>query len=183
MTSVKPDSSLVAVARRVLTGHNFRVLETRVSELDEAPWLIAESEFFFLGVAAGETLDDLLVYEGYVAAGLGELLQTPELGVKRWDSYVVLLATSGVDERGRPDVVRLEYNTRSLRRMVSLGVAAHEDSVAAGLATFLPLPGPSTEGLPSAFDELVQQLEINGVPGDQAALAVARYRASGATDG
>jgi len=183
MTSVRGDSRLLSVARRVLDYHHFRVQEARVSRVDDAAWLLAENEYFVLGVTAGETFDDLLVLEGYVAAALGERLHSDGLGAKRWDSYVVLLASAGADQRGQPDVVRLQYNTRSLRRLVCLGTAAHEDAVASALATFLPLPDPPPGGLPSAFDELIQQLVINGIPPDRAAGAVANYRATGAVDG
>lgn len=183
MTSVNADPRLLSVARRVLDRHHFRVQETQLDGLDDVTWLLAESEYFVLGVAAGQTFDDLLVLEGYVAAALGELLQGSVLGAKRWDSYVVLLASSGADQRGRPGVVRLQYKTRSLRRLVCLGTAAHEDAIAGALATFLPLPDPPPGGLPSAFDELVQQLVLNGIPGEQAADVVARYRATGGIDG
>jgi|HubBroStandDraft_2_1064218.scaffolds.fasta_scaffold244668_2 hypothetical protein len=183
MTPVSTDPLLLSVVRRVLSQQNFRVQETRLDGLDDVAWLLAESESFVLGVAAGQTLDDLLVLEGYIAAALGELIQNSELGAKRWDSYVVLLASSGKDQRGSPEVVRLQYNTRSLRRLVALGTAAHEDAVAAALATFLPLPHPPPGGLPSAFDELVAQLVINGIPEDRAASVVGDYRSTGAIHG
>jgi hypothetical protein len=183
MTPVSADPHLLSVVRRVLSQQNFRVQEMRLDGLDDVAWLLAESESFVLGVAAGQTLDDLLVLEGYVAAALGELIQDSQLGAKRWDSYVVLLASSGKDQRGSPEVVRLQYNTRSLRRLVALGTAAHEDAVAAALATFLPLPQPPPGGLPSAFDELVAQLVINGIPEDQAASVVGDYRSTGAIHG
>jgi hypothetical protein len=183
MTPVSADPNLLAVVRRVLSQHNFRVQETRLDGLDDIAWLLAESESFVLGVAAGQTLDDLLVLEGYVAAALGELIQGSELGAKRWDSYVVLLASSDKDRRGSPEVVRLQYNTRSLRRLVALGTAAHEDAVAAALATFMPLPRPPPGGLPSAFNELVAQLVINGIPEDRAASVVGDYRSTGGIHG
>ncbi len=175
---VSVDSRLLVVARRILERHRFRVQEQRLEELEEVGWLLAESEYFVLGVAAGQTLDDLLLLEGYVADALGQLLQASQLGAKRWDSYVVLLASAGVEQRGQPDVVRLQYNTRSLRRLVALGTAAHEEAVTAALATFLPLPEPPTGGLRPPFDELVEQLVLNGVGAEQARAAVANYRAS-----
>jgi hypothetical protein len=183
MSLVASDPALLTVARRVLARHDFRLREATLTDVDDAPWLLAESDYFVLGVAAGRTFDDLRVYEGYVASALGELLQEGEVGAKRWDSYVVLLATAGGDEQGRREVVDLQYNTRSLRRLVSLGTAAHEDAVTAALATFLPLPAPPPGGLPSAFDELVEQLVINGIPQDQVVDAVASYRGQGGADG
>ncbi len=96
---------------------------------------------------------------------------------------MVLLSSTGTDQRGAPDVVRLQYNTRSLRRLVCLGTPGREDAVAEALATFLPLPEPPPGGLPSAFDELVAQLVINGIPEEQAATAVTNYRSSGSIEG
>jgi hypothetical protein len=183
MKSVSADPRLLSIARRVLDEHRFRVQENQLGGLDDAAWLLAESEYFVLGVVAGQTFEDLAVLEGYVAAALGELLRGSDLGAKRWDSYVVLLASSGADQRGSPNVVQLQYNTRSLRRLISLGTAPHEDAVAGALATFLPLRDPPPGGLPSAFDELVEQLVINGITDEHAAAAVASYRTARGIDG
>jgi hypothetical protein len=179
MTPVSSDPHLLSVVRRVLDQQSFRVQEMRLADLEDVAWLLAENESFVLGVAAGQTFDDLVALEGYVAAALGELIQDGELGAKRWDSYVVLLASAGKDQRGSPEVVRLQYNTRSLRRLVALGTAPHEEAVIAALATFLPLPHPPPGGLPSAFNELVTQLVINGIPEERATSAVSDYRSTG----
>jgi hypothetical protein len=183
MSEPTSDPGLLAVARRVLTQHGFQASERSLEDAGEATWLLAESDYFLLGVAAGGTFEDLLVLEGYLTAALGVLFGEKDLGAKRWDSYVVLISSTGTDQRGAPDVVRLQYNTRSLRRLVCLGTPAREDAVAEALATFLPLPEPPPGGLPSAFDELVAQLEINGIPKEQAATAVKNYRSSGSIDG
>ena len=183
MSTVNSDPGLLAVARRVLTQHDFRVNERALDGADAATWLLAESEYFLLALAAGESFDDLLVLEGFLAAALATAFEDGNLGPKRWDSYVVLLSSAGTDQRGAPDVVRLQYNTRSLRRLVSLGIPAREDTVAEALATFLPLPEPLPGGLRSAFDELVAQLVINGIPEDQAATVVSSYRTTGSIDG
>jgi hypothetical protein len=183
MSLVNGDPQLLSVARRVLGQQSFRAQEMQFTDLDSVAWLLAESESFVLGVVAGQTLDDLVVLEGYVAAALGELVQGSDLGPKRWDSYVVLLAGAGKDQRGSPEVVRLQYNTRSLRRLVALGTAPHEDAVTAALATFLPLPNPPPGGLPSAFDELVTKLVVNGIPEARAASVVGDYRSTGEIHG
>jgi hypothetical protein len=183
MSEPTSDPGLLAVARRVLTYHGFRSSERPLEGAGEATWLLAESDYFLLGVAAGETFEDLLVFEGYLAAVLGALFSENDLGPKRWDSYVVLISSAGTDRRGGPDVVRLQYNTRSLRRLVCLGTPAREDAVAEALATFLPLPAPPPGGLPSAFDELIAQLVINGIPEEQAATAVTNYRSRGSIEG
>lgn len=182
MTEVRLDTRLLLLARRILERHRFRVQERQVEGLQDATWLLAESDFFVLGIAAGLQLDDLLLLEGYVVEALGRLLQDNGLGAKRWDSYVVLLSTSGAEERGRPDVVRIQHNTRSIRRIVALGTAAHEEAVASALATFLPLQKPPVQGLRPPFDELVEQLVLNGVDHDQAEAAVTSYRSQSEID-
>lgn len=99
------------------------------------------------------------------------------MALKRWDAYVALLASSDADERGRPEVFDLQYNTRSLRRVVSLGVT--DTSIDEALAPFVSLPEPPPGGLPSAYEELVDQLVVHGVDKDRAEEAVAAYRRSG----
>jgi hypothetical protein len=175
LSELATDPRLLKVARRLLSTRGFRVRERQIKDLD-AGWLLGENEYFLLAVAAGETFDDLRVIEGYLAREMHEIFDAANLGSKRWDAYVVLLASSGIAERGHPDVVRLQYNTRSMRRLVCLGVQPNDESVSGALATFLPLPEPPPGGLTPAFDELVQQLVINGIPKERAAKALADYR-------
>ncbi len=183
MSAPVDDPALLAVARRVLSQHGFRMEEATLEGAGDVTWLLAESDYFLLGVTSGQSFDDLIILEGFLASALGTRLQGDGVGPKRWDSYAVLLSSSGTDQRGAPDVVRLQYNTRSLRRLVCLGVPAHEDTIREALATFLPLPDPPPGGLPSAFDELVSQLVINGIPQERAKNVVDSYRASRSIDG
>lgn len=176
MTEPATDPLLLGVSRRVLSARGFRIRESQLDGLVAAPWLLAENDYFLLGLTAGSTLDDLRVLEGYVAAEMNQLLEKAELGPKRWDSYVVLLGSSDADKRGDPDLLRLQYNTRSLRRVVSLGVQASEEAVSRALTAFLPLPDPPAGGLPSPFEGLLEQLIINGVARERAVQAVATYR-------
>jgi hypothetical protein len=46
MTTVNSDPGLLAVARRVLTQHHFRVTENTLDGPGEATWLLAESAYF-----------------------------------------------------------------------------------------------------------------------------------------
>ena len=183
MTSTTPDSDpqLLAAARRALGAHDFRLQESRLPKPADAPWLLAENEYFVVAVVAGRTLDDIRVFEGYVAAALNDLLAAADLGAKRWDAYVVLLARSDAEQRGRPEVLELEYNTRSLRRLVSLGVT--DTSVDEALSAFFALPDPPAGGLPSAYEELVDQLVVHGIERDRAQAAVTAYRRSDGIDG
>lgn len=174
------DPQLLAAARRVLGASGFRVREARLPEPVDVPWLLAENEYFVIAVGAGHALADIRMIESYVAAALGDLLAETDLGAKRWDAYVVLLARTDAEERGRADVLEIEYNTRSLRRMVSLGVT--EAAVEEALATFVALPKPPAGGLPSAYEELVEQLVVHGIERAEAQDVVATYRREGELD-
>jgi len=177
-----PDSDphLLAEARRILAEYGFRIRESRLPDPADAPWLLAENEYFLIALAAGQAFDDLKVFEGYLASALGELLEVSEIGAKRWDAYVVLLASADSSERGNPAVIDLEHNTRALRRLVSLGVS--KATVEKALAPFLPLPGPPPGGLPSAYDQLIEELVVHGIESSVAARTVNVYRRSGDWD-
>jgi len=171
------DPQLLAAARRAFAARQFRLSESTLPAAGDSPWLLAENDHFVVAVVAARSLEDLRVLEGQVAVALGDLLAATDLGPKRWDAYVVLLARSDAEQRGRPDVLDLEYNTRSLRRIVSLGVS--ETSVDEALAPFFALPQPPPGGLPSAYEELVEQLIVHGIERERAEAAVAMYRRSG----
>ncbi len=177
------DPALVGLARRVLTGSGFRVSERQLPGLGDTPWLLAESDLFVLSVVAGRGLQDLQILESHAAPALSELLGQADIGAKRWDAYLILMASGDSEERGGRAVLDLQYNTRALRRIVALGVPAEEAAVLAALSTFMPLPEPPSGGLTSAFNELIDQLVINGIARDRALAAVAEYRAEGSADG
>lgn len=125
---------------------------------------------------AGRGIADLELLESHAAPELSEMLAHGDLGPKRWDAYLVLMASGDSDERGNREVIDLQYNTRSLRRIVALGVSADEEAVLTVLATFMPLPEPPSGGLTSAFTDLIEQLVINGVDRESAESAVDGYQ-------
>lgn len=170
------DPQLLAAARHSLSTSGFRIQESRLPAPADAPWLLAENEYFVIAVVAGRTLDDVRLFEGYLAAALTGLLGDHDVGPKRWDAYAVLMARSDASERGRPEVLDLQYNTRSIRRLVCLGVS--EPMVDEVLAPFLSLPAPPPGGLPSAYEELVDQLIVHGVEEERARTVVNEYRQS-----
>ena len=170
------DPALLALAHRVLRQRGFRTREGVLRDLGDTPWLLAESDEFVVAVVAGRSLLDLELLETHAAPELGELLASGDLGAKRWDAYLVLMASGDSGARGNREVVDLQYNTRALRRIVALGVSADEDAVLGVLSTFMPLPEPRAGGLTSAFDELIDQLVINGIEHERAEAAVEEYR-------
>lgn len=181
-TDLQFDPALLGLAQRVLKRRGFLVREGALSGLSNAPWLFAESDDFVLAIVAGRRLPDLELLESHAAPEFSEMLTHADLGPKRWDAYLVLVASGDSDERGNREVVDLQYNTRSLRRIVALGVSADEDAVLNVLATFMPLPDPPSGGLTSAFTELIEQLVINGVDRESAESAVEGYRRESMND-
>jgi|tagenome__1003787_1003787.scaffolds.fasta_scaffold20718352_2 hypothetical protein len=177
------DPALLGLARRALAARGFRVSEGQLPGLGDTPWLLAESDLFVLAVVAGQGLQDLQILESYAAPVLSERLAEADLGAKRWDAYLILLASGGSDERGAREVLDLQYNTRALRRIVALGVAADEGAVLSALSTFMPLPDPPSGGLTAAFDDLIEQLVVNGIDRDRAQAAVTAYREPRSGDG
>lgn len=173
VSEVVIDLTLLAEARRLLEQSGFTVVDTELSSA-RWPWLLAENGLFALGVAAAQTLDDLVTLESYATPILADRIRGA--GPKRWDAYLVLLAREDREARGTRAVRSLQYDTKVLRRILSLGVHTDEESVRRALRLFLPLPGPSAQALASAFDALVEELVLQGINSGQAREAVRNYQ-------
>jgi hypothetical protein len=72
----------------------------------------------------------------------------------------------------------IQYNTRSLRRIVQLGVRPEPSAVWHALSTFLPLADYQTRHDATVLDDLLEQLVVNGVDRDAATISIADFRAS-----
>jgi len=146
-----------------------------------AGWLLAESELFIVAVAAAESLEELREVESYAAPELVERLRSAEgLGGKRWDAYLVLMASLNADapEDAR-QLVDIEYNTRGLRRLVAVAVEPTEDDLRRVLRPFISLPTPVSGGLSDALADLEQQLVVNGVDEVEAHRVVVAFQEKG----
>lgn len=171
---------LLATAGSVLRQNTFTV-QSEALEGAEAGWLLAESELFILAIAAAENLAGLREVEAFAAPELLQRLKsTPSLGAKRWDAYLVLMATLGADEdTDAEQLIDIEYNTRGVRRLVAVAVEPTEDDLRRVLRPFLALPAPDPGGLSDAFAELREQLVINGVDEAEANRAVVAFEQKG----
>jgi len=178
---IDPDPQLLADAEAVLRGAGFAIARRAFGPTD-VPWLLAEDRFFLLAVAAGRTLNDVRALETVLAAEFGALLAAPELGAKRWDAHLVLLAAHEAPSGSSADAMAIQYDLRALRRIVAHGIAASPGRLGVALAPFLPLPpaAASTGDLP--LRELQEALVVNGIPEDQAAAAIAAFEQSGDLD-
>ena len=170
---VEIDLALLDEARQLLERVGFTVNKAELSPA-RLPWLLAENDLFAVGIAAARTLEDLLKLEAYATFALSDRIK--EAGAKRWDAYLVLLASEDREARGRREVRNLQYDTHMFRRVVNLGVSADEESVRRALRPFLPLPSPSEQMLPPALSDLVDELVLQGIDRNQALEAVHDYQ-------
>ena len=148
----------------------------------EVPWLLAEDRFFILAVIAFQTLLEAQQVEPFAARELLERLASSDIGAKRWDVYLVLLAEQDLKTPQQTrEVIDLQYNTHGIRRLVATNVADRA-ALRVALRSFLPLPPVSPDGLGDALEELSDQLNLNGISEDAARRYVAAFAQSGDLD-
>jgi hypothetical protein len=174
------DGGLLAIASDVLRQNEFSVMSEHLHGADTG-WVLAENDLFIVAVAAGPDLDELRRVESFAAPELIERLSQSEgVGGKRWDAYLVLIASSTIDAPDdAKELVAIEYNTRGVRRLVAVGVEPTEEDVRRVLRPFMPLPPPLPGGLSDAFQDLSEQLVLNGVESEDAHRTVAAFQDRG----
>lgn len=147
--------------------------------------LVAENDYFVLGVAAAPTLRDLLSAEEALSVTFVNQLADRAAGPKQWDAYLVLMTPellSGSKE-ATSELVALNYDTRYLRRLAHVGVQAAANSIESALRPFLPLPiGRDLESAVDPLSLLQAELPHFGVTPEKAAQAVENYRSAGTID-
>src|SRR5438270_7781004 len=79
------------LADAILKGGGFATSLVRLSP--NLRLLVAENEYFVLGIVIAPTLDDLLKMESALAISFVNRLATEAAGPKQWDAYLVLLTT------------------------------------------------------------------------------------------
>jgi hypothetical protein len=181
MTTVFAGSPLLGDAESVLSNAGFA---TRSSELPDAgaAWVVAENEFFIVGVVATPTFEVATRLEPFATAQLARGASEPEVGGKRWDAYLVVLCEELVEDAATTRrLVEFQHDTRGLRRLVATGVT-DKQRVAEALRPFLPLPPPTPGGLADAFAVLEDQLALNGIDRAQAERYVAIFSESRTLD-
>lgn len=180
MTGQSHPRELLAAAASVLRRNSFDVQQETLQGSD-AGWLIAESELFVVAVAAARDVEQLRDVESYAAPELIERLRAaPALGGKRWDAYLVLMASVSADDPAdATQPVNMEYDTRGVRRLVAVAVEPTEDDLRRVLRPFMALPPPLPGGLSDAFEDLEEQLVLNGVGEDEAHHVVAAFQDKG----
>lgn len=138
-------------------------------------------DLFIVAVVAGPDPGELRRLESFAAPELiRRLSQSKGVGGKRWDAYLVLLARlAGEAADEARELVAIGYNTRGVRRLVAVGVEPTEDNVRSVLRPFMPLPAPAPGGLADAFEDLAEQLALNGVDSDDARRMVAAFQDRG----
>jgi len=176
MTSAPSEPVLLGSAALLLQAHRYATHSVALAS--GRTLLLAENDFFAVGVVEFGIPAELSAAEAAGAAELAERLSTGA-GVKRWDAYLVLISSSVLAGDAMPEsVTTIVYNTRFLRRIVRWNVQPGEDSMARTLRPFLPLATAQAGQPMSALDRLAQQLPSYGVPVEDAAQAIARWRAT-----
>jgi hypothetical protein len=179
MTGTVRPQDLLAAASSVLRQNDFDVLSETLQGADTA-WLLAESELFIVAVAAALDLDELRAVEAFAASELIERLSSAEgIGGKRWDAYLVLMASQDFDPGDASRRADIEYNTRGVRRLVAVAVEPTGEDIRRVLRPFIALPAPAHDGVADAFVDLEEQLVLNGVGEDDAGRIVLAFRERG----
>ena len=179
--TLAPDELLDA-AREVLVDAGFVAEHANLPHGDSS-WLLAENDFFAVGLISRPSVDELAVANAIGTTAMLDRLGGKQAGAKRWDAYLVLLTTEPeetIDSRQR---VQLIYNMRGLRRLLGVGLRPDDDSVRRVLAPFLPLSEPLEDSLGDIGTELVDALVVNGIASDAAARYVAAFTSTGSLEG
>lgn len=147
--------------------------------------LVAENDYFVLGVVVASSLEELLQMESSLSVAFVNRLAEQAAGPKQWDAYLVLLTPDRAVESNEEvaELAAINRDTRYLRRLAHVGVTATSESVERALRPFLPLP-PLKE-LDTGVDALTlleQELPRYGIEPDQVTRLLARYRTSGVID-
>lgn len=178
---IEPDPMLLAEVDVRLREAGFSTAQ-RTSGHAEIPWLLAEDPFFILGVAAGRTIGDVYGLEALIAAEFGALVAKGQVGAKRWDAHLVLIASDEAPSGTTAHAMSLQYDLRALRRIVAHGLATNPDRLVQALAPFLPLPDSGTTLGSTPMQELKEELVVNGIDESDAEMAVAAFEQDGDLD-
>lgn len=172
---------LLAPAALLLQGHGY---QTRSVGIDAgSALLLAENEYFALGLVEFGRPDQLAAAEAAGAAELADRIST-EAGAKRWDAYLVLLSSTAQTGATLPEsVATIVYNTNFFRRIVRWNVQPEDSSLARALRPFLPFTVAPTGLATRPIDRLRQGLRSYGVSEDDADLAIARWQSIGTKNG
>jgi hypothetical protein len=177
--TIEPDNGYLGIARSILRENGFATA-TDVSD-DGRVVLLAENAYFVLAVAGAESFTDLASREAYASDLLTKRVSGSRASGKRWDAYVVLMASEqGDNDTNAVELMRMNYNTSDVRRVARMGVEPTPDGVRGVLRAFLPLAAPAVDSTTAdPLFALEAQLPRFGVDGTYAARVIAAYRSSG----
>lgn len=150
-----------------------------VALADERTMLLAENEYFIVGLADFSDAQDLIAAEASASQSLVERLADLDSTAKRWDVYLVLLSPSAKSGEDLSETITtIVYNTRYLRRIVRWDLTPDAHVLTRALQPFLPLPAPPLDRPAAPTELLVERLAQFGIGADEARLAVSQWRES-----
>lgn len=174
LPSAATDTELLDLAEDVLRTSGYLVAPTA---LDGIPSLLAEDQDNVVVVTAVLSADDVLTVEPFLTRALTGRIATSSAESKKWDGYVIILASTRPDDELTEALFSLTYNLHQVRRLVRVGVEATTAAVARSLRAVLPLSEPMGEGgLIDPLTALEQRLVADGLPANDVSVAMASFR-------
>ena len=156
------ESGLLAAATQVLIAEGFTMAVAALP--DGRQMVLAEDDFFVLGIVEFASAQDLLTAESAASELLTNRVSEGRSSPKSWDAYLMLLTTARELFDGSSDVVTLVvYNTRSLRRMVRHALVPDSASLREALQPFLPLTAAGSTHVAAPLDLLQGEAANRGV--------------------
>jgi hypothetical protein len=166
---------LLAAAALLLQRHGYRT--EPVALPDGRTLLLAEDDYFIVGLADFSDPQDLIAAEASASESLVDRLADLDSAAKRWDVYLVLLSPSAKSGEALSETITtIVYNTRFLRRIVRWDLTPDVHVLTRALQPFLPLPAPPRDRPAAPTELLVERLAQFGIAADEARLAVAQWR-------
>jgi hypothetical protein len=174
LPSAATDNELLELAEDVLRKSGYLVAPTA---LDGIASLLAEDQDNVVVVTAVLSADDALTVEPFLTRALTGRIATASAESKKWDGYVIILASTRPDDDLTEALFSLTYNLHQVRRLIRVGVEATTAAVARSLRAVLPLSEPMGEGgVIDPLTALEQRLVADGLPPSDVSVAMASFR-------
>lgn len=177
------DKLLALVDSLLVSAHMQRVDTVSAQSL----WGVYEDEHAVVGVAAFESIDELVASWMDAQERLADLMSqsVTNIGAKAWDGYLILVCSQTPLGDEIPQLSGIRSNTRRTRKILVIEddplVAASEDlteqrrRVRRALAPLMPLHLPAVNKFVDPLDELPTRVQVTGFNPEDLRALVASY--------